>query len=250
MTSPFLRRFPSTRMRRMRRSAFSRRLDVDALVDRALQAGRTASPAERAIGEVRLALDGTLLIPTVTFDEPALRAAIAAALPPWCPFTRIEKTADGLVGHTRGGRALEADQIMFAIGRKPNIEGLGLVETGVALGWNGHVIVDEYSRSSVPSIYAVGDVTDRVALTPVAIREGHAFADTGASQPFALDQGLKRGVFGEFGITSAQQRAHFLEQAFLARRGHRKGDALGRDKFIDVHGLQRQTIYLSCEAPR
>ena len=77
-----------------------------------------------------------------------------------------------------GGGTLEAEQIMFAIGRTPNTAGLGLDKVGVELGWNGHVVVNEYSKSSVDSIFAVGDVTDRVALTPVAIREGHAFADT------------------------------------------------------------------------
>ena len=67
---------------------------------------------------------------------------------------------------------------MFAVGRAPNTAGLGLDKIGVELGWNGHVVVNEYSKSSVDSIFAVGDVTDRAALTPVAIREGHAFADT------------------------------------------------------------------------
>ena len=93
-------------------------------------------------------------------------------------FTHIEKTAAGLVGHLSGGGTLEAEQIMFAVGRTPNTAGLGLDKVGVELGWNGHVVVNEYSKSSVDSIFAVGDVTDRVALTPVAIREGHAFADT------------------------------------------------------------------------
>ncbi len=93
-------------------------------------------------------------------------------------FTHIEKTSAGLVGHLSGGGKLEAEQIMFAVGRIPNTAGLGLDKAGVELGWNGHVVVNEYSKSSVDSIFAVGDVTDRVALTPVAIREGHAFADT------------------------------------------------------------------------
>jgi glutathione reductase (NADPH) len=93
-------------------------------------------------------------------------------------FTHIEKTTAGLVGHLSGGGTLEAEQIMFAVGRTPNTAGLGLDKVGVELGWNGHVVVNEYSKSSVDSIFAVGDVTDRVALTPVAIREGHAFADT------------------------------------------------------------------------
>ncbi len=93
-------------------------------------------------------------------------------------FTRIEKTAGGLMGHLSNGATLTADQIMFAVGRAPNTSGLGLDQVGVELGWNGHVVVNEYSKSSVDSIFAVGDVTGRAALTPVAIREGHAFADT------------------------------------------------------------------------
>ena len=74
---------------------------------------------------------------------------------------------------------------MFATGRRPNVAGLGLERAGVALSKSGAIAVDEYSQTSVPHIYAVGDVTDRVNLTPVAIREGHAFADTvfGGSRP-------------------------------------------------------------------
>ena len=67
---------------------------------------------------------------------------------------------------------------MFAIGRSPNTAGLGLEDVGVKLSGNGAVAVEGAWQTSVPSIYAVGDVTDRVNLTPVAIREGHAFADT------------------------------------------------------------------------
>jgi glutathione reductase (NADPH) len=93
-------------------------------------------------------------------------------------FTRIEKTGAGLTGHLSNGGTLSADEIMFAVGRAPNTAGLGLDKIGVELGWNGHVVVNEYSKSSVDSIFAVGDVTDRAALTPVAIREGLAFADT------------------------------------------------------------------------
>jgi len=93
-------------------------------------------------------------------------------------FTRIERTATGLRGELSDGGVVEADQIMFAIGRNPNSAGIGLEAVGVELGGNGRIVVDEYSRSSVPNIFAVGDVTDRVNLTPVAIREGHAFADS------------------------------------------------------------------------
>jgi glutathione reductase (NADPH) len=70
------------------------------------------------------------------------------------------------------------DQVMFATGRAPNTAAMGLAEIGVNLGRGGQVLVDEYSQTSVPSIYAVGDVTDRVNLTPVAIREGMAFVET------------------------------------------------------------------------
>jgi len=77
-----------------------------------------------------------------------------------------------------GGRELEVDLAMAAIGRDPITAGLGLVEAGVKLDARGAIIVDEWSRTSVPHIHAVGDVTGRVALTPVAIREGHAVADT------------------------------------------------------------------------
>ena len=72
---------------------------------------------------------------------------------------------------------IEADAVLFATGRVPNTEGLGLEAVGVALGDNGQVKVDERAQTNVPSVFAVGDVTDRVQLTPVAIREGQAFAD-------------------------------------------------------------------------
>jgi glutathione reductase (NADPH) len=73
---------------------------------------------------------------------------------------------------------LEVDCVMFATGRLPNTEGLGLEEVGVELGEKGEIKVDEYSKTSIDSIYAVGDVTNRIQLTPVAIREGQAFADS------------------------------------------------------------------------
>ncbi len=76
------------------------------------------------------------------------------------------------------GRTKVFDTVLFATGRKPNTDGLGLEEVGVKLGRKGEVLVDEYSQTSVPSVYAIGDVTDRVNLTPVAIREGMAFVET------------------------------------------------------------------------
>ncbi|MEE3361782.1 MAG: FAD-dependent oxidoreductase [Pseudomonadota bacterium] len=76
------------------------------------------------------------------------------------------------------GKTKVFDAVLFATGRKPNTDGLGLEEIGVKLGRKGEVVVDEYSQTAVPSIYAIGDVTDRVNLTPVAIREGMAFVET------------------------------------------------------------------------
>ena len=92
---------------------------------------------------------------------------------------RIEKTASGSLSVSMTGcDDFEADEVLFAIGRRPNIEGLGLDRAGVELGDKAQIKVDADNRTSVPSIFAVGDVTDRVQLTPVAIREGQAFADT------------------------------------------------------------------------
>ena len=92
---------------------------------------------------------------------------------------RIERKENGALHISMAGcDDLEADQMLFALGRKPNTQGLGLAEAGVELGDKCQIKVDADNRSSVPSIFAVGDVTDRVQLTPVAIREGHAFADT------------------------------------------------------------------------
>jgi glutathione reductase (NADPH) len=91
---------------------------------------------------------------------------------------RVEQREGKLHIAMSGCDDLEADQLLFALGRRPNTEALGLEAAGVELGETGQVKVDADNRSSVPSIFAVGDVTDRVQLTPVAIREGQAFADT------------------------------------------------------------------------
>mgnify|MGYP002777069371 CR=1 FL=1 len=93
-------------------------------------------------------------------------------------FTRIERAEGGPLRLTmQGCDDLEADAVLFATGRVPNSGGLGLEALGVAMRDNGAICVDERARSSVPSVFAIGDVTDRVQLTPVAIREGQAFAD-------------------------------------------------------------------------
>jgi len=92
---------------------------------------------------------------------------------------RIEKRDDGTLHVSMTGcDDIDADQVLFALGRKPNTGGLGLEAVGVEMGEHGSIKVDADNRSNVPSIFGVGDVTDRVQLTPVAIREGQAFADT------------------------------------------------------------------------
>ncbi|MFQ5534398.1 MAG: glutathione-disulfide reductase [Sphingomonadales bacterium] len=91
---------------------------------------------------------------------------------------RIEKHGDAFRLCLAGGDSMICDLVMYATGRAPNTNGLGLEDIGVELAANGAVVVDEYSRSSVPHIYAVGDCTDRINLTPVAIKEGAAFAAT------------------------------------------------------------------------
>ncbi|MCE6950980.1 glutathione-disulfide reductase [Cereibacter sphaeroides] len=91
---------------------------------------------------------------------------------------RLEKTEGGIRVISTDGSDREFDAVLYATGRRPNTAGLGLEALGIELGRNGQIPVDDWSQTAVPSIYAVGDVTDRINLTPVAIREGHAFADT------------------------------------------------------------------------
>jgi glutathione reductase (NADPH) len=96
-----------------------------------------------------------------------------------CTVAKVEKHAHDFTTHLSNGSSIASDQVMFAVGRHPNIKGLGLEKAGVALNpENGGIAVDGFSKTSAPNIYAVGDVTHRINLTPVAIREGHAFADT------------------------------------------------------------------------
>ena len=128
-------------------------------------------------------------------------------------LARIDKSADGLTVTLTTGETIPCDTVMMATGRLPNTHGLGLERAGVTLGSNGQVAVDANSRSSSPSIYAVGDVTDRVNLTPVAIREGHAFADSlYGGKPWAADHTMiPSAVFstpeiGTVGMSEQQAR--------------------------------------------
>jgi len=102
----------------------------------------------------------------------------------------IERAEHGGLRLTMAGcDDIVADEVLYAVGRKPNIEGLGLEALDIAIGERGEIKVDSAGRTNVASIFAIGDVTDRIQLTPVAIREGQAFADTqfGDKPPFEVD---------------------------------------------------------------
>jgi len=128
-------------------------------------------------------------------------------------LSAIERSGTGLRLSVDDGSTLEVDQVLYATGRVPKTADLGLQEAGVELGRNGEVIVDAYSRSSVPHIYAIGDCTDRMMLTPVAIAEGIAFANTVfAGEPTRPDHtGVPSAVFSQppigcVGLTEAEAR--------------------------------------------
>ncbi|MGZ6211376.1 MAG: glutathione-disulfide reductase [Candidatus Binataceae bacterium] len=129
---------------------------------------------------------------------------------------RIEKLPRGIRATLIDGAALEADLIMFATGRTPNTHDLGLERAGVKLDYEGAVVVDSYSCSSVTNIYAVGDCTDRMQLTPVAIAEGQAVAETlFHGNPQTPDyENVPTAVFcqphiGTVGLTEAEARARY-----------------------------------------
>jgi glutathione reductase (NADPH) len=127
---------------------------------------------------------------------------------------KIEKNKDGtMCVRFKDGDPVAADVVMFATGRRPHTDGLGLEKAGVELNEKGAIKVDDYSKTSCDSIYAVGDVTDRLQLTPVAIREGHAFADTVfGNNPRTVDYNcIPSAVFSHpplagVGLTEAQAK--------------------------------------------
>ena len=130
----------------------------------------------------------------------------------------VEKVDHGYCVELTDHESFMADKVMFATGRRPNVSGLGLEQAGVALSKGGAIAVNEYSQTSVPHIYAVGDVTDRINLTPVAIREGHAFADTVfGGRPTRVDQAdVPTAVFSEpelgvIGLTETQACAQLAK---------------------------------------
>jgi glutathione reductase (NADPH) len=136
---------------------------------------------------------------------------------------RLDRSTGGVMVTDLTGAQSEVDLVLYATGRRPNVQGLGLEALGVAFGQQGEVIVDEWSQTSVPSIYAVGDVTNRINLTPVAIREGHALADTlFRAHPSKADHALvASAVFtqpelGAVGMTEEQGKARGGVQVYTA----------------------------------
>jgi glutathione reductase (NADPH) len=130
--------------------------------------------------------------------------------------TRLDKTPDGIAATLSDGTIVTVDQVLVATGRRPNTAGLGLENAGIAVDEAGAIPVDAYSQTLIPSIYAVGDVTNRANLTPIAIREGHAFADTVfGHKPTIVDHDLiPTAVFstpeiGVIGCSEAAARARY-----------------------------------------
>jgi len=152
--------------------------------------------------------------------------------------TRIEKAPHGYSVYTTMGQEFSADVVMYATGRNPNTKGLGLAEIGVETRGNGAVAVDEWSRSTVPNIYAIGDVTDRINLTPVAIAEGRALAETLYNDnPIKMDHAnVPSAVFsqppiGAVGLTEEEARRQYGEiDIYCARFKPMKNTLSGRDE--------------------
>jgi len=155
-----------------------------------------------------------------------------------CTVNKVDKHGKEFTSHLSNGSSIASERVMFAIGRHPNVANLGLEKAGVAINAkNGGIAVDSFSRTSVPNIYAIGDVTHRVNLTPVAIREGHAFADTvfGKRQVQVDHVDIPTAVFcqpevGTVGVTQAQARAQFSHvDVYKATFRPMKATLSGRD---------------------
>ncbi len=150
----------------------------------------------------------------------------------------VKAPREGYSLFTTHGQEISADLVMYATGRKPNTRGLGLAEAGVKLNDNGAVVVDEWQRATVPNIYAVGDVTDRINLTPVAIAEGRAIAETlYNNNPIKMDhRDVPSAVFsqppiGTVGLTEEEARREFGEvDIYSARFKPMKNTLSGRDE--------------------
>jgi glutathione reductase (NADPH) len=157
-----------------------------------------------------------------------------------CKVAAIERGSAHLSVQMSSGNHIPADCVMFATGRLPNVSKIGLQEAGVEIGKNGGIAVDEYSRTSAANIYAVGDVTNRINLTPVAIREGHAFADTVfGGKPTAVNHAnVPTAVFSEpevgaVGLTEAQARERLAKtDIYKAMFKPLKATLSGRDTTV------------------
>ncbi len=150
---------------------------------------------------------------------------------------KIERSGDGVRVTLTDGERIGAGQIMYCTGRIANIEGLGLENVGITPTLHHAIPVNEYSQTEVPSIYAVGDVTNRVNLTPVAIREGHAFADTVfGGKPVMVNHGLvPTAVFsqpelGTVGLTEAEARKTHKVDIYKTSFRPMKHTLSGRDE--------------------
>ncbi|THD70623.1 MAG: glutathione-disulfide reductase [Bradyrhizobium sp.] len=136
-----------------------------------------------------------------------------------CTVEKVDRHGKEFTSHLSNGSSIASDRVMFAIGRHPNVANLGLEKAGVAINpHNGGIAVDDFSKTSVSNIYAIGDVTHRINLTPVAIREGHAFADTvfGKRTVQVDHANIPTAVFsqpevGTVGLTEKQARAQFSD---------------------------------------
>jgi len=151
----------------------------------------------------------------------------------------VEKRPDGRLDvHLNTGETLAVDQMMLAVGRTPNTEALGLDGAGVATGKLGEIVVDEYSRTNVPNVYAIGDVTNRVQLTPVAIHEAMCFVDTVyRGRPASPDHdAIATAVFsqpeiGTVGLSEDDAAKRFDElEVYLARFRPMKHTLSGRQE--------------------
>jgi glutathione reductase (NADPH) len=150
----------------------------------------------------------------------------------------VKAPHEGYSVFTTIGQEISADLVMYATGRRPNTRGLGLAEAGVELDANGAVVVDEWQRSGVPNIYAVGDVTNRFNLTPVAIAEGRAIAETlYNNNPTKMDhRDVPTAVFsqppiGTVGLTEEiARRTHREIDVYSARFKPMKNTLAGRDE--------------------
>jgi glutathione reductase (NADPH) len=158
-----------------------------------------------------------------------------------CTVDKVDEHGAEFTSHLSNGSSVASDQVLFAIGRHPNVANLGLEKAGVAINpKNGGIAVDEFSRTNVPNIYAIGDVTHRTNLTPVAIREGHAFADTVfGNRPVRVDHAdIPTAVFsqpevGTIGLTEIEARAQFANvDIYKASFRPMKATMSGRDTRI------------------